>query len=337
MLLMIVVAPRVIAHPARVAKDVSDRDRHQHQPEHDPQRDAVPDSDPRRLRGHTGRERVHRRGEHAGTRAEEDQRSRHHAVVAQREHDGHKESIADTGRVLGRMFDAIEYRGSAHSAVEEFAAHAGVPVYNGLTDDWHPTQMLADFLTMGEASRKPYGELSYCYLGDAQNNTGRSLLAMGAIMGADVRICGARELWPPDDVQQIAAQRAEQSGAQITLTEDLDEGLPGADFVYTDVWVSMGEAKGVWHERVELLAPYQVNRTAMDKTGNPRAKFLHCLPAFHDSSTKVGAEIMQETGMEGGLEVTNEVFESPHSIVFDQAENRLHTIKAVLVATLAAS
>jgi ornithine carbamoyltransferase len=247
---------------------------------------------------------------------------------------GHKESIADTARVLGRMYDGIEFRGAAHSEVEELAANAGVPVYNGLTDDWHPTQMLADFLTMTEASRKHYDAVSYCYMGDARNNTGRSLLVMGAIMGSDVRICGPEDLWPPADVQEIARARADGSGARITLTADPDEALRGADFVSTDVWVSMGEPKDVWHERVRLLAPYQVNGAAMDKTGNPRAKFMHCLPAFHDKNTTVGREIIEETGMEGGLEVTNDVFESSRSVVFDQAENRLHTIKAVMVATL---
>jgi ornithine carbamoyltransferase len=247
---------------------------------------------------------------------------------------GHKESIADTARVLGRMYDGIEFRGAAHSEIEELAAYAGVPVYNGLTDDWHPTQMLADFLTMAEASRKPYHEISYCYMGDARSNTGRSLLVMGAIMGADVRICGPRELWPPDDVQQIAHERADASGARITLTDDPAAALPGADFVSTDVWVSMGEAKDVWHERIRLLSAYQVNRAALDKTGKPHTKFLHCLPAFHDTNTVVGRQIIEETGMVDGIEVTNDVFESPQSIVFDQAENRLHTIKAVLVATL---
>jgi ornithine carbamoyltransferase len=247
---------------------------------------------------------------------------------------GHKESIADTARVLGRMYDGIEFRGSAHSEIEELAAHAGVPVYNGLTDEWHPTQMLADFLTMGEASHKPYDAISYCYMGDARSNMGRSLLVMGAIMGSDVRICGPRDLWPPPDVQEVAQGRGRANGAQITLTEEADEALRGVDFIHTDVWVSMGEPKDVWHERVRLLSPYQVNRAAMEKTGNPRAKFMHCLPAFHDTNTAVGREIIAETGMDGGLEVTNEVFESPSSIVFDQAENRLHTIKAVLVATL---
>ena len=247
---------------------------------------------------------------------------------------GHKESVADTARVLGRMYDGIEFRGAAHSAIEQLAEHAGVPVYNGLTDEWHPTQMLADFLTMGEASRKPYDAISYCYIGDARSNMGRSLLVMGAIMGADVRICSPRDLWPPDEVRQIADERAGESGARVRITDDLDEGLDGVDFVHTDVWVSMGEPKEVWRERVGLLAPYQVNGAAMERTGNPRAKFMHCLPAYHDGNTVVGREIMDETGMHDGLEVTDEVFESARSIVFDQAENRLHTIKAVLVATL---
>ncbi|HEX6715257.1 MAG TPA: ornithine carbamoyltransferase [Thermoleophilaceae bacterium] len=247
---------------------------------------------------------------------------------------GHKESVADTARVLGRMYDGIEFRGAAHSDIEDLAEHAGVPVYNGLTDDWHPTQMLADFLTMSEASRKPYDAISYCYMGDARSNMGRSLLVMGAIMGSDVRICAPRDLWPPEEVQGLARARAAQSGARVTLTEDPDQALPGADFVSTDVWVSMGEPKDVWHERIRLLGSYQVNRAAMEKTGNPRAKFMHCLPAFHDKSTVVGGQIIEETGMQDGLEVTNEVFESPSSVVFDQAENRLHTIKAILVATL---
>jgi ornithine carbamoyltransferase len=247
---------------------------------------------------------------------------------------GHKESIADSARVLGRIYDAIAYRGAAQSAIEELAAHAGVPVYNGLTDEWHPTQMLADFLTMQEASRKPPDAISYCYMGDARGNTGRSLLVMGAIMGADVRICAPTALWPPDDVQAMARERAGQSGARITLTEDPDEALRGVDFVHTDVWVSMGEPREVWDERVRLLAPYQVNRAAIEKTGNASVRFMHCLPAFHDSHTVVGREVMEHTGLADGLEVTDEVFESPNSIVFDQAENRLHTIKALLVATI---
>ncbi|MGH2893986.1 MAG: ornithine carbamoyltransferase [Solirubrobacteraceae bacterium] len=247
---------------------------------------------------------------------------------------GHKESIADTAQVLGRMYDAIEFRGSAHSDIEELAANAGVPVYNGLTDEWHPTQMLADFLTMHESSHRHYDAITYTYMGDARSNVGRSLLVMGAIMGAAVRICGPRELWPPSDVQAVAHERAERSGAQVTLTDDRDAALPGADFVYTDVWVSLGEPKDVWDERVRLLAPYQVNRAALEQTGNPRVKFMHCLPAFHDENTTVGREIMEHAGMRDGLEVTNEVFQSPTSIVFDQAENRLHTIKAILLATI---
>jgi len=247
---------------------------------------------------------------------------------------GHKESIADTARVLGRMYDAIEFRGSAQSDIEELAANAGVPVYNGLTDEWHPTQMLADFLTMHESSHRPYDAITYTYMGDARSNVGRSLLVMGAIMGAAVRICGPRELWPPSDVQALAHERADRSGARVMLTDDREEALPGADFVYTDVWVSLGEPKDAWDERVRLLAPYQINREALEHTGNPRVKFMHCLPAFHDHNTTVGREVMEHTGMTDGLEVTDEVFRSPASVVFDQAENRLHTIKAILVATL---
>jgi ornithine carbamoyltransferase len=247
---------------------------------------------------------------------------------------GHKESVADTARVLGRMFDAIEFRGSAQTDVEELARFSGVPVYNGLTNEWHPTQMLADFLTMGEASRKPFEEITYAYLGDCRYNMGRSLLVMGAIMGSDVRICGPKELQPPADVIDIANDLAEASGARITITDDPAEAVEGADFLHTDVWVSMGEDKSVWLERVELLRSYQINSELMAATGNPKTRFMHCLPAFHDLNTVVGAEIMRETGMLEGIEVTNEVFESTASIVFDQAENRLHTIKAILVATL---
>ncbi len=247
---------------------------------------------------------------------------------------GHKESVADTARVLGRMYHAIEFRGSAQSDVELLAANAGVPVYNGLTDEWHPTQMLADFLTMHESSHRPYDALTYTYMGDARNNVGRSLLVMGAIMGADVRICAPRELWPPPDVQSLASERAKLSGARVTVTDDRHTALREADFVYTDVWVSMGEAQETWADRVRVLAPYQVNSQALELTGNPRVKFMHCLPAFHDENTTVGREIMERTGMKGGLEVTDEVFQSPASIVFEQAENRLHTIKAILVATI---
>jgi ornithine carbamoyltransferase len=247
---------------------------------------------------------------------------------------GHKESIADTASVLGRIYDAIEYRGNAQADVEELAAHAGVPVYNGLTDEWHPTQMLADFLTMHEHSHKPYDQIAYAFVGDCRFNMGRSLLVMGALMGSDVRLAGPAELQPPADVIAIARAKAEQTGARITITEDPDEAVRGADFIHTDVWVSMGEPKDVWTERVKVLTPYQVNTGLLAKSGNPKVKFMHCLPAFHDTHTVVGREIMEHTGMTGGLEVTDEVFQSPASIVFDQAENRLHTIKAIMVATI---
>ncbi len=247
---------------------------------------------------------------------------------------GHKESIADTAAVLGRMYDAIEFRGSHQADVEELAAHAGVPVYNGLTDEWHPTQTLADFLTMGEASGKPYDRIAYAFTGDCRFNMGRSLLVMGALMGSDVRLTGPDELHPPADVVKLAHDIAARTGARITVTSDPAEAVAGVDFIHTDVWVSMGEAKDVWAGRVRLLAPYQVNRALLDASGNPQVKFMHCLPAFHDPNTAVGREIMELTGMTSGLEVTGEVFGSPASIVFDQAENRLHTIKAILVATL---
>lgn len=244
---------------------------------------------------------------------------------------GHKESIADTARVLSRVYDGIEYRGSAHGIVEELAEYADVPVFNGLTDTWHPTQMLADFLTMREhSSSKP---TSYAYVGDARYNMGNSLLVTGAILGADVRITAPRDLWPSQDIQAIAQERAAQSGARITITEDISEGVTGVDFVHTDVWVSMGEPKDVWAERMELLRPYRVDANVMAMAG-PQAKFMHCLPAFHDTNTDVGRSVAQEFGLTDGVEVTSEVFDSPASIVFDQAENRLHTIKAVLVATL---
>jgi len=248
---------------------------------------------------------------------------------------GHKESIADTARVLGRMYDAIEYRGSRQVDVEELAAHAGVPVYNGLTAEWHPTQMLADFLTMHEASNKPYRDLSYAFLGDLRFNMARSHIVMAALMGSDLRLAGPAELAPPADVLEIGRGIAQRTGASITVTEDPAEAVGGVDFVHTDVWVSMGEPKDVWNDRVALVKPYQVNAALMAATGNADAKFMHCLPGFHDMSTTVGAEIMEHTGMADGLEVTDDVFESPASVVFDQAENRLHTIKALMVATLA--
>ncbi|MFJ3232094.1 ornithine carbamoyltransferase [Streptomyces sp. NPDC086787] len=246
---------------------------------------------------------------------------------------GHKESVKDTARVLGRMFDAIEYRGHGQGVVEELAAHAGVPVYNGLTDEWHPTQMLADVLTMTEHSDKPLNRIAYAYLGDARYNMGNSYLVTGALLGMDVRIVAPRLLWPADTVVQVARQLAETSGARITLTEDVAAGVRGADFVATDVWVSMGEPKEVWDERIALLGPYAVTMDVLRATGNADVKFLHCLPAFHDLGTAVGREIHERHGLTE-LEVTDEVFESEHSVVFDEAENRMHTIKAVLVATL---
>jgi ornithine carbamoyltransferase len=248
---------------------------------------------------------------------------------------GHKESVADTARVLGRMYDAIEYRGNRQDDVEDLAKYAGVPVYNGLTDEWHPTQMLADFLTMHEASNKPYDALRYAYVGDCRFNMGRSLLVMGALMGSDVRLAGPAELHPPKDVVELAEDIARRTGARITVTDNATAAVDGVDFIHTDVWVSMGESKDVWTSRVQQLASFQVNAGLLEKTGNSKVKFMHCLPAFHDTRTVVGAEIMEHTGMSSGLEVTDEVFQSAASIVFDQAENRLHTIKAILVATLA--
>ncbi|MDX3184973.1 ornithine carbamoyltransferase [Streptomyces sp. NPDC019826] len=247
---------------------------------------------------------------------------------------GHKESVKDTARVLGRMFDAIEYRGDSQPAVEELAAYGGVPVYNGLTDDWHPTQMLADVLTMTEHSAKPLEEITFAYLGDARFNMGNSYLVTGALLGMDVRIVAPAAYWPAQDVVDRAHELAALSGARITLTEDITEGVRGADFVVTDVWVSMGEPKDVWDERIASLSPYAVTMDVLRATGNDDVKFLHCLPAFHDLGTKVGKEIHERHGL-SELEVTDEVFESSHSVVFDEAENRMHTIKAVLVATLA--
>ncbi|WP_327265796.1 ornithine carbamoyltransferase [Streptomyces sp. NBC_01232] len=246
---------------------------------------------------------------------------------------GHKESIKDTARVLGRYYDGIEYRGSDQRLVEELAQHAGVPVWNGLTDQWHPTQSLADVLTMWEHTDKPLNQVSFAYLGDARNNVGNSLLIVAAMLGMDVRMVGPRFLHNASDVVDQARRAAAVSGARITLTEDVTEGVAGVDFVYTDVWLSMGEPPEMWDERIALLKPYQVTAKTLEATGNPAVKFMHCLPAFHNSDTTVGAKIAARTGMTA-LEVTEEVFESSHSIVFDQAENRLHTIKAVLVATL---
>lgn len=249
-------------------------------------------------------------------------------------HIGHKETMKDTARVLGRTYDGIEYRGFAQETVETLAAHAGVPVWNGLTDEFHPTQILADVLTMTEHSPKQRREIAYCYLGDARNNMGNSLLVGGCKLGMDVRLCGPDHLWPDEGLVAACREIAGHTGARITLTDDVAEGVEGADFLYTDVWVSMGEPASVWEERVQLLKPYQVNARAMDLTGNPDVKFMHCLPAFHNTDTAVGKEMEEKFGLEQGMEVTEEVFESPASIVFDQAENRLHTIKAVMVATL---
>ncbi|MFG2561994.1 ornithine carbamoyltransferase [Streptomyces sp. NPDC048496] len=248
-------------------------------------------------------------------------------------HIGQKESIADTARVLGRMFDAIEYRGSAQSLVTQLATHSGVPVYNGLTDTVHPTQSLCDVLTMHEHSAKPLQDIAYCYLGDARNNMGNSLLSMGALLGMDVRIAAPAALWPDPALVASCRALAERSGARITLTEDVERAVRGADFLHTDVWVSMGEPADTWRERIELLLPYQVNDKTLALTGNPDVKFMHCLPSLHDRSTHLGQDLFDSYGLDG-LEVTDDVFTSPASIVFDQAENRLHTIKAVLVATL---
>lgn len=247
---------------------------------------------------------------------------------------GHKESVKDTARVLGRMFDGIEYRGHGQGVIEELATYAGVPVYNGLTDEWHPTQMLADVLTMTEHTDKPLTQVAFAYLGDARYNMGNSYLVTGALLGMDVRIVAPRLLWPDETIVQVARQLAAASGARITLTDDVQDGVRGADFIATDVWVSMGEPKEVWDERIALLGPYAVTMDVLRATGNDQVKFLHCLPAFHDLGTAVGREIHERHGLTE-LEVTDEVFESEHSVVFDEAENRMHTIKAVLVATLA--
>ena len=247
---------------------------------------------------------------------------------------GKKETMKDTARVLGRMYDAIEYRGYGQVIVEELAKWAGVPVYNGLTDEFHPTQILADLLTMREHTDKPLSQISYAYLGDARNNMGNTLMLGGALMGMDVRLGAPKHLWPVDELVAKANELAAASGGKVTLTEDPKAAVRGVDFVHTDVWVSMGEPDSVWAERIKLLLPYQVNAALMAATGNPKAKFLHCLPAFHNRETKIGEDIFRKFGIEA-MEVSDDVFESPASVVFDQAENRLHTIKAVLVATLA--
>ena len=247
---------------------------------------------------------------------------------------GHKESAKDTARVLGRMFDAIEYRGAGQDTVEQLAKYAGVPVYNGLTDEYHPTQMLADVMTMREHSDKPISQISYAYVGDTRSNMGHSLMIAGCLMGMDVRLCGPRQLWPADEYSRIARELEQKYGAKLTITDDPQAAVEGVDFIHTDVWVSMGEPKEVWQERISLLKKYQVNAELLRASGNPQVKFMHCLPAFHDTETKVGKEIAEHYGMDNGVEVTNDVFESEANVAFDQAENRLHTIKAILVATL---
>jgi len=246
---------------------------------------------------------------------------------------GHKESMKDTARVLGRVYDGIEYRGYAQATVEELAKYAGVPVWNGLTNEFHPTQIMADVLTMTEHSNKHLEEIAYCYMGDARNNMGNSLMVGGCKLGMDVRLCAPRDLWPEDALITQCRSIAAQTGAKLTLTEQVEEGLTGVDFIHTDVWVSMGEPESVWAKRIEVLSPYQVNSTAISLSGNPGVKFMHCLPAFHNRETTIGEEIFQKFGLDG-MEVTEDVFESERSIVFDQAENRMHTIKAIMVATL---
>ena len=248
-------------------------------------------------------------------------------------HIGHKETMKDTARVLGRTYDGIEYRGFAQATVETLAEYAGVPVWNGLTDEFHPTQILADVLTMTEHTYKDLPEIAYCFMGDARNNMGNSLMVGGCKLGMDVRLCGPKHLWPEDHLLETCREIAAQTGARLTLTDDVAEGVKGADYLYTDVWVSMGEPDSVWEERVKLLKPYQVNAEAIALTGNPEVKFMHCLPAFHNTDTEVGKEMEEKFGLQG-MEVTEEVFESPASIVFDEAENRMHTIKAIMVATL---
>jgi ornithine carbamoyltransferase len=248
-------------------------------------------------------------------------------------HIGYKESMKDTARVLGRMYDGIEYRGFSQENVDILAQYAGVPVWNGLTDEYHPTQILADFLTMQEHSHKPLSEVAYCFLGDSGNNMGNSLMIGAARMGMNVRLAGPKACWPHQEMIDVAQGIAQETGAEITVTEDAEAAVRGCDFLYTDVWVSMGQPTELWSERIKLMLPYQVNSKLMTATGNPQVKFMHCLPAFHNTETKVGKEIYEKHGLEA-LEATEEVFESKASIVFDQAENRLHTIKAVMVATL---
>jgi ornithine carbamoyltransferase len=247
---------------------------------------------------------------------------------------GHKETVKDTARVLGRMFDGIEYRGFGQEIVEELGKFANVPVWNGLTNEWHPTQMLADVLTMIENTTKKLEDISYAYVGDARYNMGRSLLVIGAILGMDVRIGAPKDLWPDENLVNECKEIAKKSGAKIVLTEDPKEAVKNVDYIHTDVWVSMGEAKEVWEQRIKLLKPYQVNMDLMKKSENSNVKFMHCLPAFHNKDTKIGKQVSEEFGLHDGIEVTEEVFENENSLVFSQAENRMHTIKAVMVATL---
>ncbi|MFT8211698.1 MAG: ornithine carbamoyltransferase [Symbiopectobacterium sp.] len=248
---------------------------------------------------------------------------------------GHKESMRDTARVLGRIYDGIQYRGYGQALVETLAEYAGVPVWNGLTNEFHPTQLLADLLTMQEhLPERAFSDMTLVYAGDARNNMGNTMLEAAALTGLDLRLVAPKACWPDANLVAECRAAAELTGGKITLTADIAAGVAGADFIYTDVWVSMGEAKEVWQERISLLKPYQVNMAMIAATGNPQVKFLHCLPAFHDDQTTIGKQIAEQYGLHGGMEVTDEVFESAHSIVFDQAENRMHTIKAVMVATL---
>ncbi len=257
-----------------------------------------------------------------------------HILTLPARRSGTRSSFKDTARVLGRMYDAIEYRGASQTGVETLAKYAGVPVYNGLTDEYHPTQMIADVMTMREHSDKPISEIKYAYIGDTRSNMGHSLLIVGCLMGMDVRICGPRSLWPSEEYQTIAKELKAQSGARLMITDDPRAAVEGVDFIHTDVWVSMGEPKEVWKERIQLLTPYQVNAELMSASGNPQTKFMHCLPAYHDTETAIGKQISEDYGMSNGLEVTDEVFESQANVAFEQAENRMHTIKALLVATL---
>jgi len=246
---------------------------------------------------------------------------------------GKKETMKDTARVLGRMYDGIEYRGFGQEIVEELGKYANVPVWNGLTTEFHPTQVMADFLTMMEHVDKPLHKVAFAYCGDARNNMGNSLMVGAAMMGMDFRAVAPKAYWPEEKLVETCRNIAKGTGANITLTENLDDGVKGVDFLYTDVWVSMGEPDEVWEERIKMLLPYQVNMAMIKKTGNPKVKFLHCLPSFHNTETIIGKEIYEKYGLEA-MEVTDEVFESEHSVVFDEAENRLHTIKAIMVATL---